>query len=187
MEDLFKGAIATSNEVLTFRDKKIGIIEGLNRKYSGIITIQAIAPGPIKNSLAYKNLVNGAFKIITRDLGIRASRVEKLDLPGGFGIIIALNGMDALLLKEKMVEIEEKLPWGRILDIDVISGGKSLSRGDLNLKNRKCLICDLDAHLCARAANHSLNEILLKINNIYVKNFIKKNGNINIDYCKEIE
>ena len=61
--------------------------------------------------------------------------------------------------KEIAVNIEEKNPEGRIFDIDIIVPEKTITRSDLGLPSRKCLICDRPAKECARDRRHSYEEL----------------------------
>lgn len=67
---------------------------------------------------------------------------------------------DATELKKLMVKIEENTKAGRLLDIDIFNeSGIQISRSDLNLPERKCIICDKDAKICMRESNHNLIEL----------------------------
>ena len=61
--------------------------------------------------------------------------------------------------KRIAVSIEEGTPEGRVADIDVIVPGRTLSRSDLGLPQRKCLLCDRTAKECARVRSHSYNHL----------------------------
>ena len=50
-----------------------------------------------------------------------------------------------------------------ILDIDVMDKDGAVSRCELGLDARKCLICDEDAKVCARSQKHSMEELLAKV------------------------
>ena len=68
--------------------------------------------------------------------------------------------MPAEQLKQLAVETEDISPIGRLFDMDVIDpSGKKLSREDLNLPKRKCLLCDNDAVVCARSRAHGLEAL----------------------------
>ncbi|MBB6478505.1 citrate lyase holo-[acyl-carrier protein] synthase [Spirochaeta isovalerica] len=70
-------------------------------------------------------------------------------------------------LKKRTVEIEESHPCGRLFDMDVLAvRGNPVSREELGLPRRKCLICDNPAPLCARNRTHSLGELLERIDSI---------------------
>ena len=61
--------------------------------------------------------------------------------------------------KEIAVSIEEGIPEGRILDIDIIVQIKTISRSDLGLPPRTCLLCSRPAKECARDRSHSYEEL----------------------------
>ncbi len=61
--------------------------------------------------------------------------------------------------KRIAVSIEEGTPEGRISDIDVIVPERTLSRSDLGLPQRRCLLCDRPAKECARAQSHSYSHL----------------------------
>lgn len=83
---------------------------------------------------------------------------ERLLLVNGAGaaLLLAFRGVDPLRLKEEALSLEEGLPWGRILDIDVLTEAGSLSRQLLGRPLRSCLLCDLPSKICARQARHPL-------------------------------
>lgn len=63
-------------------------------------------------------------------------------------------------LKRAMTAIEESHPLGRLFDIDVLKqDGLSVSRKELGLPRRTCLICGAEAKSCARSRNHTLEMI----------------------------
>lgn len=68
--------------------------------------------------------------------------------------------LTARQLKQLTVEIEDTDPIGRLFDMDVIdTDGSKLSREDLGLERRKCLLCDNDATICARSRAHGLEQL----------------------------
>lgn len=70
----------------------------------------------------------------------------------------------AMALKQHMSTLKMSHPLGRLWDIDIIdSDGKSLSRRELGHPARPCLICQQDAHLCARGKHHTLDLLLDEI------------------------
>ena len=84
----------------------------------------------------------------------------------GFYYIFEIEEKSRLEVKLQAVAIEEKDAVGRYIDIDVFQNEtKSLSRSDLNIKSRKCFICDENPYICIRNQTHSLEEIKNKIYN----------------------
>ncbi len=70
-------------------------------------------------------------------------------------------------LKEITVAIEDRDPVGRLYDMDVIrADGSKVSREDLHLPGRKCLLCGEPAHACARSRRHSVEELTGEIQRI---------------------
>lgn len=61
--------------------------------------------------------------------------------------------------KEIAVNIEKITPEGRIFDIDIILSDKTISRSDLGLPSRTCLLCGRPAKECARERRHSYDEL----------------------------
>jgi holo-ACP synthase CitX len=47
----------------------------------------------------------------------------------------------------------------RVLDIDVITAAGPISRGDIGLERRRCLLCPDDAKTCARKRKHPPEEL----------------------------
>ena len=95
-------------------------------------------------------------------------------LPGALpGSGLLAEGSDALgpyaLLKVPItaanakvacVRLEESLPFGRLVDLDVLApGGAQVDRASLGLPPRRCLVCDRAAVECIRTARHSSAEL----------------------------
>ena len=72
-----------------------------------------------------------------------------------------LVDLDLVTAKRRMVEIEEGFALGRLLDIDVMAKGvPKISRQQLGLPPRRCLVCGEMAAACARSRRHDIKEIL---------------------------
>lgn len=67
---------------------------------------------------------------------------------------------DARKIKQWMTRLEEECPLGRLFDIDVLKpdGGK-ISRREIGCAERKCLICDQAAAVCARSRAHTVDRL----------------------------
>lgn len=76
-------------------------------------------------------------------------------------------GADALELKKALVPIEDQDRLGRLFDIDVIKTDKTkVSREDLGLPPRTCLLCESPAHVCSRSRTHSVAQLTAEITDI---------------------
>ena len=71
------------------------------------------------------------------------------------------------VLKKLMTEIEDGSRIGRLFDIDVIDVDlQPISRADIGMNDRKCLICGEPAHACSRSRKHSVAELLNEIERV---------------------
>lgn len=62
----------------------------------------------------------------------------------------------AVDVKQLCVEAEERLPAGRMLDIDVMDGsGRAVDRAAVGLPPRRCLVCENRAAVCSARRTHS--------------------------------
>lgn len=66
---------------------------------------------------------------------------------------------DPALLKKTAVDAENTMTAGRIFDIDILTATGNLSRRDMGLPERKCLLCGERAKSCARLGTHSTHEL----------------------------
>lgn len=70
-------------------------------------------------------------------------------------------------LKALTSQIEDSLPIGRLFDMDVLApDGRKLSRQEMGLPQRRCLLCGRSAYLCSRSRAHSLAELQAKTRQI---------------------
>lgn len=84
-------------------------------------------------------------------------------------------GSDPLNVKRWMAEIEESGSLGRLFDIDVIRyGGKKVTRGEIGLPERRCLICGEPAYACARSRKHPVTELQTKTFKIMTSYFANR-------------
>jgi holo-ACP synthase/triphosphoribosyl-dephospho-CoA synthase len=75
--------------------------------------------------------------------------------PTGAETLFTCKG-DAKAFKALTCKLEEEHPLGRLMDIDVFDErGFLLSRAMFGFKKRRCLVCDEEAFVCARAQKHS--------------------------------
>ena len=67
---------------------------------------------------------------------------------------------DATVLKQMAVQIEDLSPVGRLFDMDVLTpNGQKVSRENLGLPGRTCLICGGPVHICSRSRAHSVEAL----------------------------
>jgi len=134
-----------------------------------VVSMTVVMPGPVKNSWLSRRLLADAlwevdaasdtqgWRLLSREVLWRKTGPEAL-------YVVDVN---ARILKTVMVQLEDDHPLGRLWDLDVIDprqGG--LSRQDLGLPARRCLVCERPAHVCSRSRAHPLEELLSTIGRI---------------------
>lgn len=156
-------------KILDEREKRYDIQMNLIEKYSSpIISFMLNIPGKVKKNKEY---INFHLKIIEKIKKLfEAENIkinEEIYSDSEFGMYyIASVKIDAKILKQKMVELENE-SFGRILDIDVFDENKNqITRNSLGLPERKCLLCENDARICIKERKHSTEELLKKVNEI---------------------
>lgn len=158
-------------DVLEAREKRSQFQEYLLKKYGNtVVCLRVNYPGVNKDNKLSKNIMLAIEKILC-DMYEESiiSRVEKRNAEGPVSIfVIKINAIE---VKKRTVEIEEKHILGRCVDIDVYDPNtlKSISRTELNLPERKCFLCDENAKVCVRAQRHSTQDVIKYIENCYSK------------------
>src|SRR5699024_2626718 len=151
------------------RDKQIELINKYNKR---LISFTLNIPGKIKDNKIYRNIhIEGMEFIIKKlkDKGLDPLYEEEIyKATGPEGYIVV--DIEAFNLKKMVVEIEESHLLGRIFDIDVFDlKHNQISRKDLGVNPRPCLLCDNDARQCMRLRNHTLEELIKEINGTWEK------------------
>lgn len=158
-------------EILKSREDRALMQQNIVYKYNlPIISFTLNIPGPIKDSLEYRKIHDIGMEFISNDvkaanynIKCKSNFHKTTGSEGYFSIDI-----DPLELKKITVRIENEHPLGRIFDIDVFdSNHRQISRSDLDLSPRKCLLCEETAKVCNRSGIHTLEELIAEIDNIY--------------------
>ena len=98
-------------------------------------------------------------KELLDESGVQTELVEKLNGADGPAIMLTTT-TDAEETKNVCVQAEEKIPGGRMLDIDVMDAkGNPISRSDLGLAPRRCFLCDNPAAVCIAGKRHAPDDI----------------------------
>lgn len=164
---LSNGQPVTLEEMLLAREKRVARQHRALSCYRlPLISFTLVAPGAVKNSPVWQRVARHARQEITALcqqmswVCVWEKQVDECSGPEWMAAICA----PAKALKQQMSMLEERHPLGRLWDIDVIdSDGRSLSRCELGLPARRCLICQQDAHVCARSRQHTLDLLLDEI------------------------
>ena len=156
----------TLEEMLAARDRRVARQQALLRQYEvPLVYLTLNIPGPVK----LPHGVEQGFSLARRRVEVALaekgyivryiwSAVEKTGCEACWSV--AAPDFD---LKTVMVALEEADPFGRLLDLDVLSlSGEKLARA----VPRRCLLCGQPAPICARSRAHSVTQMLRKIETI---------------------
>lgn len=136
--------------------------EALKTGCPSIISFCLNIPGPVKNfPLAEKAFSEGCAALLA-EFGSSLSLFKKNNSETGCEAVF-LCTRSARETKAVTVAIEEEHPLGRLFDMDVLSGEGHVSRSELQLSTRKCLLCGRDASVCGRSRAHGVEELQQKV------------------------
>lgn len=152
------------HDVLEAKEKRKVYQEELIRKYKKpLISFTLNIPGEIKKSPLYKRIHDEGIEAIKTAVSDSGTIIYEtvFDLNTGNEAFFVIDQYSGIILKEKMVLIEENHKLGRILDIDVISErGIPISRRDICKPERQCMICGSPAIICMWEKKHTIDELL---------------------------
>jgi holo-ACP synthase len=171
---------AELEQLLLAREARAERQKALLDKYRmPVMSFTVNIPGLQKNTPLARFVFNEGYSVLIKELneyGHPAVYHRKRNLSTGMeGYFVADE--DEIVLKTHAVRIETQHPLGRLFDIDVIGrNGRHVSRGSLGYPERRCFICDNEAHACARSKAHSIEELLEKIRQIVDEYKVHKRG-----------
>ncbi|MBP3709611.1 MAG: citrate lyase holo-[acyl-carrier protein] synthase [Treponema sp.] len=164
--------------------------EFLNAYRLPLVCFSLNIPGSVKTNRLYEwafeaGVVRIHAACLKNDFEIASSREVRIFT--GYEYYAAIHA-NVFALKEAMVQIEEADALGRIFDIDVlapiscksaetINGNRSaksntttfsnkITRAHIDKQERTCLLCNGNAHECARSRAHSVTELVAAIDTI---------------------
>lgn len=160
-------------QLLSCREERVAAQQALFDKYSlPTICFTLNIAGPVKRySLADEAFDIGFRHIISvfADKGFHIEYSEKVDRLSGCEGYIVID-RDPIGIKKVAAEIEEENPSFRLFDIDVIRiSGEKVSRSEIGKADRRCLVCDEQASVCARSRAHGLDVIIEKTHQLLRK------------------
>lgn len=161
MGDEFMNCIpAALEEILEEKEWRAAAQQRLLGRYRlPVLAMTLNLPGPYKQfPLAWQSFAR-CLEEVREQLPAHPLVVEQTQGVAGSAAFLVVD-MPPLALKERMTQLEEAHPMGRLLDLDVLTLEGKLSREDLNRSPRRCFVCDQPAALCARSQRHPLAEVV---------------------------
>ena len=150
--------------MLEAREKRVERQEKLLKECSCLVCFTMNIAGPFKISdciiRAYAEGVAKIYRLLEQN-GVEIIKAEQIIEKTGVESYIALH-QNPYKIKQLMVRIEDNFELGRLFDIDVIkSDGEKVSRADIGMDGRSCMICGSEGSGCARSRRHSVEELQL--------------------------
>jgi holo-ACP synthase len=151
-------------QILASREHRAACqVAALARFQKPLVSMTVVMPGPVKDGPLPRTVLAEALREVHAALSTRnwpvLWREGRWSHTGPEGIYV-VDVEAAQLLKAAAVELEDRHPPGRLWDLDVIAPGqRMLSRQQIGLLPRRCLVCERPAAECGRARRHSLQEL----------------------------
>ena len=151
------------DELLAERDARSNLRRSWLGQGAVLLSLQMNIAGPRKRSpLLDAYFERARLRLLERLEGRGASVEEEVKRVGfaGLSAHYRIKEISAYELKQLCMEMEAENPAARLLDLDVWDEqGNALSGFEMGRGRRKCLLCDAEAHVCARSRRHSLDKI----------------------------
>lgn len=159
--------VVTLQQILDNREARADFQKILLRGYgSALVCFTVNMPGAIKRCAPSLAVFQAGVAALRQRLAGYVIYYKKLDYPTGYEAYFAVD-LPAEDLKRMLVELEASHPMGRLMDLDVLRpDGTPVSRSEMGLPRRKCLLCDGDAKACGRSQSHSLEDLWAEISRI---------------------
>lgn len=153
----------TLEEMLEARERRaLRQKEQLGRFPMPLICFTLNLAGPVKSFPLARRAFDEGESLIFRQLkrqGISVRSIRRFHEKTGSCGLYSADG-EAREIKALLCAIEENSPVGRLFDLDVLGAdGRRISREDLGMGPRRCLICGEEAHACARSRAHPPEEL----------------------------
>ena len=145
------------HQILSAREARARRQEALLAEHGGVLVCFTMnIAGPVK----YSPLIEAGFRLGQAQLRKFFSPLHSICVvePTGCEGYYVLRG-DPLEIKRKAALLEDSAPVGRLYDMDVMTASGKISREQVGLAPRKCLLCDGDARICGRSRAHSVQAL----------------------------
>ena len=156
--------MATLDEILKSRDERQAHQQSLLRDHPGqtLLCLTVVMPGKSKRNSRTLLVAQAAVTALLQHFGADKPYIEVRDLETGYEAFL-LTSMPVKDAKRAVCRIEEAHPLGRLFDIDVITQQGPVSRAEIGLAERSCLLCGRPARECMRAHRHTAEELHAEI------------------------
>ena len=172
---VFQGPEVALPDMLAARERRVDSLRAMlaaARQNEALLCLTLSIPGPVKTSPVLERVFDELVCAAESELADVAVRERRRTNDATGPEYYALVELPTHELKLRMVGIEEGHPLGRLGDLDVLARAddmpgqaavNSISRRDLGLPLRRCLICGGEAKACARSRAHTVEEMQARI------------------------
>lgn len=158
--------VQLQNAILEARDSRALLCRALAERHAcAVISITLRIPGPVKDAPRRRKAVRktlAALRDAVADEGALREAHFRVSAAGPEALLAV--SADPYMLKAMCIALEDLLPWGPVMDIDVqvMKGGTvtPLHREAIGAAPRCCLACHNPAFVCIAERRHSLSDIL---------------------------
>lgn len=147
-------------EILEARERRADKQQQLLAKYNApLICFTMNIPGPEKNNTLISRGFRYGCELLEAQIASPIVHWETQEENTGCEAYAVVEA-DAEVLKSLCVQIEDSCPVGRLFDMDVLTpDGRKISREELGLSGRACLICGGPVYQCSRSRAHSVAQL----------------------------
>lgn len=113
-------------------------------------------PGPEKDGPLIRKGFRLGLRFLSKALGSHIRHRESRLTAAGWEAFLCVD-LEPAALKQVTAHLEDRVPGGRVFDMDVLIPSGKMGRSELGLPERKCLLCKNPAVICGRSRAHSLS------------------------------
>ncbi len=164
----------TVADMMRAREARFFMQKTMLARYPGavLVCLTMNVAGPVKVTPATRRAFAWGMERIRAVLaGNRMFFEADIHEKTGEEAVFVVSG-EAKEVKRRLCLLEDGCAMGRLLDVDVIApDGEKISRTDIGLPPRKCLLCGQDAPICARSRAHTVAELFARTHEIIDAHF----------------
>lgn len=165
-------------DMLAARDRRVELQRRLLQEYKQpLICFTMNIPGPIKVTPLVKQGFQEGCRAINKVLqqsNMPVLAEQYIEEKTGLEAYYIVEG-SAKYIKALTSKLENQDALGRLFDIDVLGvDGRKLSREELGLPGRLCLVCNESAQACARSRNHTLDVLTKHVHKILEEHLLNR-------------
>lgn len=174
-----KGTPVSPKELLDSRTRRAqGQREMCEKGCMSLVSMTLNIPGPVKQFPLAKAAAESCMEELRRMFGTSILEQQLLHLHTGSEAMIRLD-LPPEFVKEKLIQMEEFHPLGRLFDLDVLGqDGRAVSRKQMGKPPRACLLCGRDAKVCARSQAHSMRELQNRVGELLSSYFREESARV---------